>query len=369
MGKMKLKKILVSIRPSTGSGLVLWLGWVSLCLILCGFSRDLLPDRFFFDEATIVDLMKDAEDWSQADSYSNTAYFYKIIGITGEGVPLSILSFTVAMGVIYFLWLVLKSAGTRTITTTQIFVITYFLFVQSVFLGIIGKDFIVFLLVAAFWALSKRGLMAFCSWLILASIYAAFFRTQWFIVIVLLLTFLFFIRRGAGIKKVIFIALLFIIALGVVFQSALGVDLDHFRVIVNSERVEGGAEDIRTIINPIFSSGGLLSIANVIITLGMLLVPIPLLAFGELYYLASFLAIALIHFGIGRSYVLTRSENRTFRDDAIFALVFAFLVSQSLYEPDYGSYVRHLAPLAPLMIYLSVIGIKFLSAQRKRKIQ
>ncbi|MFL6702024.1 MAG: hypothetical protein ACJ8I3_07130, partial [Paraburkholderia graminis] len=35
-----------------------------------------------------------------------------------------------------------------------------------------------------------------------------------------------------------------------------------------------------------------------------------------------------------------------------FCFIVSFLATQAIFEPDYGSFLRHLSPISPLMLYL-----------------
>jgi hypothetical protein len=35
-----------------------------------------------------------------------------------------------------------------------------------------------------------------------------------------------------------------------------------------------------------------------------------------------------------------------------FCFAFSFLMTQAIFEPDYGSFLRHLSPISPLLMYL-----------------
>ncbi|HEX3639475.1 MAG TPA: hypothetical protein VHV99_29135, partial [Paraburkholderia sp.] len=39
-------------------------------------------------------------------------------------------------------------------------------------------------------------------------------------------------------------------------------------------------------------------------------------------------------------------------DRLCFCFLFCFIATQALFEPDYGSYLRHLSPIAPIILYL-----------------
>jgi hypothetical protein len=127
------------------------------------------------------------------------------------------------------------------------------------------------------------------------------------------------------------------------------------RVLVNPG--PHGAEAASSLISPFVSMpeplGG---IVNVMLTLVSLVFPWPLVSLGGLYYLFLTVVFVLIWISFGLS-VRERNASRIpsasrFRFDRAVALVMAFLSTQALFEPDYGSALRHLTPLLPLIVYV-----------------
>lgn len=80
-------------------------------------------------------------------------------------------------------------------------------------------------------------------------------------------------------------------------------------------------------------------------------VPLPLFLRLSPYYLVVAVFLLVLWFMFARAVHLSSDESRTDpRWARLVALVLSLTVVQSVFEPDYGSYVRHLTPMLPLML-------------------
>ncbi len=154
-------------------------------------------------------------------------------------------------------------------------------------------------------------------------------------------------------------ALLMAVVGGVVIMSlglwlVLGVDPDSFRVLANESRSDVADS---TVIEPFF--GGFEPVSgflNNVLTLLVLMVPVPLLIRGDLYYLVIAAMLIFVWVGFFRAIVRNKAERSTILTRRATALVLGFVAVQALFEPDYGSALRHLVPLLPLMIVVAAGG-------------
>jgi purine-cytosine permease-like protein len=110
--------------------------------------------------------------------------------------------------------------------------------------------------------------------------------------------------------------------------------------------------DTRTLIEPFFDlEGPVGSLLNSAIVLVTFAVPLPLFLRLSPYYLVVAVFLLVLWFMFARAVHLSSAESRTDpRWARLVALVLSLTVVQSVFEPDYGSYVRHLTPLLPLML-------------------
>ena len=153
-----------------------------------------------------------------------------------------------------------------------------------------------------------------------------------------------------------------VIALGLAIFVVYGTAPDIYRSTVNDTRTLD--PNAQSLISPVLTFdepwSGLL---NNVITAFFLLVPLPLLfSGGGLYYVAITLVVTGIwgvtYVAIGRLHrldVSTLSASMLIRAARASSLLLAFLCVQALFEPDYGSAVRHVTPLLPAA--LAVCGL------------
>jgi hypothetical protein len=131
---------------------------------------------------------------------------------------------------------------------------------------------------------------------------------------------------------------------------ALGVNLNHFRQTVaeyNSLYAQSAIQDYIQVGSPL---GGA---ANGLLCLLLLLVPVPMVLAGQPIYLAFAGMISVLW--VATAVVIVRGMRAGwFRADVRLARATSLLVSlvtvQSVFEPDYGSYIKHLTPLLPLFL-------------------
>ena len=145
-----------------------------------------------------------------------------------------------------------------------------------------------------------------------------------------------------------------IVLASVVFSLAIGIYTgdsgDHFRTSVNEVRL-GDGSTATLIPRYVAGEGQLVGILNNLLTMVFMVIPMPLLALMRPYYLASALLIFALWANVFLGFRKLKVSTNTWALRA-FALMVGFLVAQGVFEPDYGSALRHLAPLVPAIILL-----------------
>jgi len=175
-------------------------------------------------------------------------------------------------------------------------------------------------------------------------------RNYWFLVAVLYLAFrlLLHSRKPSRIPIFVVVALL-CLALG--SDLIFGLNLNSAREVVaqtNSLYANTVIQDYIPVTGPL---GGA---ANALCTLVLLVIPLPLFATSEPVYLAFSGLVTVLwlnlffvaHKGICKNWftfdiMLSRS----------MSLLLAMLTIQAIFEPDYGSYIKHLTPFLPLFFF------------------
>lgn len=218
------------------------------------------------------------------------------------------------------------------------------------------------------------------------AILGAEYRTYWAIVAVLYVVIRVLLARrhtvtGRRIRFTVPHIVWILIGLSAIAGLAIwvgtGNPADYFRSAVNegeSRQANTGSLIARYIELP-EPLGGMV---NVVITTLFFIVPLPMLAKLSPYYLAIGLVFALIWISAVRAAATTgaaygtsdnpdRSSRVPTRDTRLMARFVAvplsFLIVQGLFEPDWGSALRHATPLVPLLV-----GAVALAERHKRNL-
>lgn len=325
--------------------------WLSPAIVLAAFAGGVfvllgqpgLPAQFTYD-SDLIQRLATNENFTVADpSYERIADFYGSMGLGADERLAGVVTFVAYAAVVF---LVVLGAGPRSIATA--FLAGISLVLGCVYLGQFTKDFVPVLLVGL--ALSpladrrRRFLLA-----VGIILYAVLFRQYWAIVLVGGILFAFVLARYR-LRTVVAVAFALWLVIAVAFSVRLGVPLGHFRKAVNAERTLG--LDASTLISGYIDSpsilGGVVDTGFVAFTL---IVPFPLLALGTAYHASIALIIFGVWAGVGTS--LRRLIPLSGKSLDAAALLIAFVSTQAIFEPDFGSYLRHLTPLLPLALYLS----------------
>jgi hypothetical protein len=199
---------------------------------------------------------------------------------------------------------------------------------------------------------------------VIASIcaYASFFRSYWFLILLIYLGLRVLTRNGLTRARVIAGVALVIVAVTVLSPLVLGTPIQDVREEINVGRL-GSPEAQTAIWAPDFGLGVAGDVLENITVLAGLVVPGDLLLQGSPEYVLYFVAIAVVWVLFARS-VFVGSDRILDGRPAVQAdtqivraalLTVAFLTTQGFFEPDYGSYLRHLTPMLVLVI-AAVVG-------------
>lgn len=315
------------------------------------FREDLLPRRFFYDGEHIRQIAQGFNSGFGDQSYVQVAAIYRWFGLAEHPLLASLLGF--GLGASVLLLLRLRDEGAP--SWPAILLTPVAMLLMAIYLGFYSKDvFLVPLVAVALVATTKRRVEVF--FFILMLVYALNFRSYWLLVAIAYIP----IRYAIGRRwKARWVALLIVAALvvfSVVIYFGLGVSPDHYRSVVNNARFN--SEDAASAIQPLLPDVGFgAGLVNVLGILPLLVVPVPLLLSGSTYHAGLFLALALLWLfffvGVARQKRVEASKTGagTARSRSV-ALVLALLTVQALFEPDYGSTLRHITPLLPIWVAL-----------------
>lgn len=317
--------------------------------IVIGLARDsLLPAKFSYDARFIQSLARAGRLDSVDRSFSSTAGLYRLLGLEDAPVAVGLITLAV-VAVVTGIALTRRPDGRVPLLAGVLAAPT--LVLGAVYLGTYSKDAPV-LAVSAGLLLLRRSWRSELGILTVIAAYGWVFRSYWFLVlavfVVLQVLHRLWPRWWVWILGAF--AAIALIAGGIVL--ALHLPPDYFRSAVNGGRI--GNADAQTMLRPLFDRPQpLAGLVSVMVTFLSLFVPVPLLQLGGPYYLAVFALVTFIWGCFWWAVVRTsrrRSGNPSWYRSVGF--VVAFVTVQAFFEPDYGSALRHLTPLLPVIVFI-----------------
>ncbi|KQY98561.1 hypothetical protein ASD19_06910 [Microbacterium sp. Root53] len=324
---------------------------VGIGLYFILFREQLVPAHFQFDSNKI-------QEGAQGRVYDDYTFdtvssIYRFLGLADSPDLAGILGY--GLFVITLLVAMRRTKGTPTLY--RILVVSIAAVLAGIYLGGFSKDAFVLLIVLA--VLIAGGSRAWDVLVIAIMVwYGVNFRQYWLLIAVGYVAFRIVQRRPLRARWLLIWLAVGIVIISVGFWFVLDIAPDTYRTRVNEVRLDVASS---TMIQP-FVDGvqPLAGIVNNLLTALVLLFPLPLVFIGEIYYVA-IAALLLVVWGgflvsasrFGRNQRLVDAGNVvTVR---AISLVLAFVMVQSLFEPDYGSALRHLIPLLPLMIAVGTV--------------
>jgi hypothetical protein len=337
--------------------------WCVVLLALCIVAmahNSVLPGKFLLDELVIGGRIKNVPKFAAfGDSFDNLAWIFKYFGLTNPVITLigfatSTLSLTVAV------W----RARVKSLTVIELFLVAFWLVNQTVYIGLPSKEIVIALLMLVVFSLhGSRVVMP--SFVIGAMLVAVYFRSYWAIIICA--TFVLyvappFMRRPL---PLLFMGLLLFAVVAVVFANVYGESIEFARQNINQYR---DPNDAGSIIQPFFNGDGMIiGIVNVVLTWTTFFVPLGLITSGSLLQAAGGVGVFLTFVTLLNRYRLVHTLFPAVRFDRLcFCFLFCFIATQALFEPDYGSYLKHLSPISPIILYLilRLRGLKELASSQ-----
>lgn len=326
---------------------VIGLGYVAVLI-----REEILPSKFSFDASRIQSIAQGSELIVGDKSFAVAANVYRFLGLENHPIEAGLLGYSVMVACILTARYRIQNFAPTAFSTLAL---TASAVLAFVYLGTYAKDLLIV-------PLAVLCLLPLRRWsydvvVVAAMIWCgAGFRGYWLLVAAVYVACRLLFKLHFGLRGLLIIAgsAVVCVALGLTF--ILHVDPDHFRSHVNENRI--GSEDAATIILPfvhlVQPLGGII---NSLITFVTLILPVPLSLLGSVYHLLSAVIIAslLLPAMLAMPWASGKQTSPLSATAARCAsLILAFLVTQSLFEPDYGSALRHLTPLMPLIAVVIV---------------
>jgi hypothetical protein len=315
-----------------------------LGIALVSVRDNLLPARFFYDGNLIQATAQGKTRIQVGESYASVAAIYRGLGLQDNPLLVYYIGFTAG----FVMMLFVVRAYRIPVTRRSFFLIGVSTFFTAVYLAEYSKDVFVLGLVAVV-LLRTRSRWLDPAVVGVICIYAAVFRNYWFLTATCFVVFTLVLRVTSKVRWLLLTVVALIVVLGTAIAVQTG-EPDHYRVLVNSGREL--SQDANSMITRYVPGEGLVpGLANNLLAGLFLMLPVPLLLSASPYYLGITLLLVLIWAGfVSDVRSLSRRPVRDSVARRLTAFVLAFLVVQSMFEPDYGSALRHLTPLLPVLL-------------------
>lgn len=323
-----------------------------------------LPQKYFYDSKKILSIMNGSTLTDKG--YSFTANFFKSINFLKFN---SIQQWSIAISIVFLLFFILYFSKKEIITTNFFYIIASYALL-NIYVFNLSKDVIqLFFFLIAYFICKKFKCNDFKKIILVAAIFfieSLFFRTYYLIIGALVIGLYFVYSRffidSKNIKKskkktsaIIIISFAIFMIMIYVLQK---VSVENYMLLINariSSNIYRDGVDAITMINDLFSNSSYFNfILNYIINAIRILFPVEL-------FLKSIKYIPFIIFQFYFSNILLKNMIKINKEKSIFLfIVMAFVMVSIIYEPDFGSVIRHESVL--MLFILELVG-----TERKKK--
>lgn len=309
----------------------------------------LLPERFFFDSNTILSLMNNSylSFTLGGDSYNATAFLFKSINIFGFS---SLVEWSIFISFFTDLYILYYFKKNKISTKLDLIIAWCFLVLLNIFVFNLSKDILQFIVFTFVYHIIKNKKIPDKGkhfLVILAFVFESVFFRSYYI-----LTAIFYICATIGLpvvrkiekKGIIFTILSIAVVLyAFLFISSFIMPEEYNKLINIRNRLtlgRIGAENASTLIVNLISDNGnlLLYIANYFLNALRMLFPFELLTKGylQIAFMCFQLICTLFLLRKIKNYNIIKNDN-----DKFLNVMIAYFLTAFVFEPDFGSFVRH----------------------------
>ncbi|HVE48919.1 MAG TPA: hypothetical protein VNG69_04785 [Casimicrobiaceae bacterium] len=330
-----------------------WWLMLPIGIALIAILPRVLPPQYFFDAESIREhIATAATGFVLGESFANTAYLYRVLGIGDAPRSAAYVTYLAAWTAV-LIALALSNNGGRFVLLLPFFVWHTIL---VAFTGMYSKEVHAMPALALLLVLAgdRFTLTRVVTMAVIVIGYSLLFRKYWGVVGALAAAFIIVRHRrilplpGGVAMLGIFFAML------VAYHIATGEYLTDWRNTLTEGRDLDLFSDT-AFANALPPTSLLADFGNAMVALVQLLLPVNMLVSGKLQHAAFALweILNVVVFGVLIARVW-RSDHASARLVFAAAWVVAFTLTQSTFEPDYGTFLRHQATLLPLLAYIAL---------------
>jgi len=321
------------------------LGLVTVAALVIGALRNRIFDPAMFDASTYIGQIARGEVEPMDFNYAMTGGAFRLMGLGNLEWLAGVITVVLVVGLVFWIFRnnfrLRVSSLLMALITIGLSGIWFFGFSKELF------EIILVCAVGLFAMESKRF-----GWLIMgAGIigYGLLFRPYWVVIGIGYFGLLLVMKLFKGQKVWILLPVILAMIAGMVVGYAVmhdGTDISHLRNVINDSRV--GFTKIENILP---SNNVWTGMVNSVAGLIWIFVPWQLFVGGKLLYIGG----GILVMGVMWWFAWWLLHSKRIRWDITVsmavALILSFLAVSALYEPDFGSFLRHLTPIMLFMIY------------------
>jgi len=318
-----------------------------------------LPQKFFFDSANIMNLMDNDFITSKiTNSFDSTALLFRSINILNCS---SLLEWSILIASIFNIYMLFKLSEVNISGIKDIVIVMFILAITNIYIFNISKDIIQFVVFAVIALVNRLRINdKYKAMLIIGIFYIESISWRSYYI----LTALFFACVFIGLpivvqsslknsKKIILIIFSTFVFLFLFMNICKYIRPEDYKEMIevrnriNQYRI--GSENAKTAIFNLIDDNGklLLFLINYFINAARILFPFSLLTKG-VYYFPFFVFQIIVSFMI--IYTIINYKKLDSKTRMALFVELAYLLVAFLFEPDFGSFIRHEAATAPMLI-------------------
>ncbi len=333
---------------------------LGLLLIFKLRMKELFDEKYFYDSNKILYLMKSGINLNdKAFDFSAKFYnFLNIFGVYDWGLWALILNFIT----IPIILLSISFIKPKRINVLLIVWLLTSLTLLQIYVTHISKEWITFLFSLIILIILKKnqGKILFISLAILAFLYSYFFRTYFALIFLYFCVFYVFLNYRKSRFWLIFILML-ILAL---IPNRYLFDVFYIRQDINYFRVN--STDAQTMILDVFvSNNNFIMLINYLLCILRILFPLEIIFISfNIKYMIFIMYILLNSYIIFFNLKNYKKLSRNQQNNLIFLLSILFV--HGIFEPDFGSYIRHLISYFFILYFNILTYIDFKSLKSNK---
>ncbi|MDO4729778.1 MAG: hypothetical protein Q4A96_01095 [Candidatus Saccharibacteria bacterium] len=312
-----------------------------------------LSKKYFYDSEHILAVMNGSRFTDK--SYSFTANFFSAINVFGLS---NIYQWSIALSSIATIVLFVYLLKTKRVFTKKEYIFIYAtIFLLNIYVFNLSKEIIQILIFAICALVINSGrikdikikIALISGIFVFESIY---FRVYYLILATLVPIIYFFIKNDKKIKPIKVILIVLSVFLLETFIASVVLPDGYSQIIaarssVNDMRIELGDKDANTMIMEVFGRNGnfLTFSANYVLDFFRLIFPIELFVKGVKYSVFAIYQILLTSIVLASLKINKANTN----EKIALSIIIGFMMISAIFEPDFGSYIRHQCCVVPIL--------------------